>query len=75
MDVRSHEAKRRPRADELLVRSIIESAGSRGASHEDFVQAGLARDYIRALQQLADEGGLRIRTDFTSGQVRWARLA
>lgn len=61
--------------DEELVRAIIESAGPRGASHEDFVEAGLARDYITVLRQLAEDGELRLRTDFTSGQVRWTRVA
>ena len=50
---------------------ILNAAGPRGASHEDFVEAGLARDYIASLRQLVDEG-LRIRTDFTTGQPRWS---
>ena len=54
------------------VRAVLEAAGSRGASHEDFVQAGLARAYVAALTQLVDEDGLRIRTDFTTGTVRWS---
>ena len=55
-----------------LVRSILEAAGPRGASHEDFVEAGLARNYIGTLRQLVDAEGLEIRTDFTTGQARWA---
>jgi hypothetical protein len=58
--------------DEQLVREILEAAGGRGASHEDFVEAGLARDYIATLRRLVDIGGLEIRTDFTTGQARWA---
>jgi hypothetical protein len=58
-----------------LVREILEAAGSRGASHEDFVEAGLARDYIGTLRQLVDSEGLEIRTDFTTGQARWALVA
>ena len=59
------------RSDEQLVREILVAAGSRGASHEDFVEAGLARDYIATLRRLVDTEGLRIRTDFTTGQARW----
>jgi hypothetical protein len=57
--------------DEQLVREILQSAGARGASHEDFVEAGLARDYIATLRRLVDVEGLEIRTDFTTGQARW----
>lgn len=58
--------------DEQLVREILEAAGPRGASHEDFVEAGLARDYIATLRHLVDAEGMEIRTDFTTGQARWA---
>jgi hypothetical protein len=58
--------------DEDLVLAILESSGARGASHEDFVEAGLATGYIVALRRLVDERGLGIRTDFTTGQPRWA---
>jgi hypothetical protein len=58
--------------DRQLVRAVLEAAGPRGASHEDFVEAGLARDYIATLRGLVDADGLEIRTDFTSGQARWA---
>jgi hypothetical protein len=58
--------------DEQLVREILEAAGPRGASHEDFVEAGLARDYIGTLRHMVDAEGLVIRTDFTTGQARWA---
>lgn len=61
--------------DDDLVREILEAAGPRGASHEDFVEAGLARDYIATLRRLVDVGGLQIRTDFTTGQARWALVA
>jgi hypothetical protein len=60
------------RTDEQLVREILEAAGPRGASHEDFVEAGLARDYIATLRRLVDRRGLQVRTDFTTGQARWA---
>jgi hypothetical protein len=59
-------------SDEQLVREILEAAGPRGASHEDFVEAGLARDYIGTLRHLVDDEGLEVRTDFTTGQARWA---
>jgi hypothetical protein len=58
--------------EKQLVKEVLESAGARGASHEDFVEAGLARDYIATLRHLVDAEGLRIRTDFTTGQARWA---
>jgi hypothetical protein len=60
------------RTDEELVRGILQAAGPRGASHEDFVEAGLARDYIGTLRHLVGDHGLRIRVDFTTGQARWA---
>jgi hypothetical protein len=63
------------RTDEELVRGILQAAGPRGASHEDFVEAGLARDYIGTLRHLVDDHGLRIRVDFTTGQARWALVA
>jgi hypothetical protein len=59
-------------SDEQIVRRILEAAGPRGASHEDFVEAGLARDYIATLRRLVDVQGVEIRTDFTTGQARWA---
>jgi hypothetical protein len=59
-------------SDHALVRHVLEQAGARGASHEDFVEAGLARDYITTLRALVDRDGLDIRTDFTTGQARWA---
>lgn len=58
--------------EQQLVREILEAAGPRGASHEDFVEAGLARDYIAILRHFVDTEGFEIRTDFTSGQARWA---
>ena len=54
------------------VRAVLEAAGSRGASHDDFVEAGLARCYVSALTQLVDEEGVQIRTDFATGIVRWS---
>ena len=50
---------------------VLNAAGPRGASHEDFVEAGLARDYVASLRELVDEHGIEIRTDFTTGQARW----
>lgn len=58
--------------DRDQVRSVLEAAGPRGASHEDFVEAGLARSYVAALTELVDTEGLQIRTDFTTGTVRWS---
>ena len=53
------------------VREILLGAGERGASHEDFVEAGLAASYIAALQALVGRDGLEVRTDFTTGSARW----
>ena len=55
-----------------LVLHVLLAAGPRGASHEDFVEAGLGTGYIGQLRRLVDEDGLQIRTDFTTGQPRWA---
>jgi hypothetical protein len=63
------------RTDDEMVRDILSAAGARGASHEDFVEAGLARDYIGTLRQLVADEGLEIRTDFTTGQARWALVS
>jgi hypothetical protein len=54
------------------VLAVLEAAGPRGASHEDFVEAGLARDYVSALVRLATEDGLTIKADFTTGLTRWS---
>jgi hypothetical protein len=58
--------------DQAQVRAVLEAAGARGASHEDFVEAGLARGYIAALRRLVDDEGFEIRVDFTTGTPRWA---
>jgi hypothetical protein len=58
--------------EDELVLAILESAGRRGASHEDFVEAGLARSYVTALRRLVDERGVDIRIDFATGAARWA---
>jgi hypothetical protein len=58
--------------DQAQVRAVLEAAGPRGASHEDFVEAGLARGYIAALRRLVDDEGLLIDTDFTTGAARWS---
>lgn len=59
-------------SDLAHVRAILQAAGPRGASHEDFVEAGLARTYIGVLRSLVDYEGLDIRVDFTTGATRWA---
>ena len=58
--------------DDELVLAVLQNAGPRGASHEDFVEAGLARDYVGGLRRLVDERGLDIRIDFATGATRWA---
>jgi len=58
--------------EDQLVLDVLENAGARGASHEDFVEAGLAGGYIAILRRMVDEDGLELRTDFTTGQARWA---
>lgn len=59
-------------SDHQVVLAVLEAAGARGASHEDFVEAGLGTGYIDALRGLVEQDGLEIRTDFTTGQPRWA---
>jgi hypothetical protein len=59
------------REDEMVL-AVLEGAGARGASHEDFVEAGLARDYVAGLRRLVDERGLDIAVDFATGTARWA---
>jgi hypothetical protein len=61
--------------DVELVLAVLEAAGARGASHEDFVEAGLARGYVAALRHLVDEAGIEIRIDFTTGVARWSMQA
>ncbi|HET7738147.1 MAG TPA: hypothetical protein VFK32_06195 [Tepidiformaceae bacterium] len=56
------------------VRTLLATAGPRGASHEDFVEAGLAPGYIDALRRLAGDG-LDIQTDFTTGTPRWTLVS
>lgn len=51
---------------------VLTKAGPRGASHEDFVEAGLGTGYVSELRQLVDERGFAIRVDFTTGSARWA---
>ena len=58
--------------EEQQVLDVLATAGRRGASHEDFVEAGLAGGYIAILHRMVDEDGLQLRTDFTTGQARWA---
>ena len=61
--------------EEQLVLDVLANAGSRGASHEDFVEAGLAGEYVAVIRRLVDDEALTIRTDFTTGQLRWAMVA
>jgi hypothetical protein len=58
--------------EERLVLGVLAAAGARGASHEDFVEAGLAGEYVVVIRRLVDQDGLTVRTDFTTGQLRWA---
>jgi hypothetical protein len=58
--------------DQARVRAVLGAAGARGASHEDFVEAGLARGYIAALRRLVDDEGLAIHVDFTTGTPRYS---
>ncbi|MEA2425616.1 MAG: hypothetical protein QOH13_2026 [Thermoleophilaceae bacterium] len=58
--------------DRSQVRAVLEAAGARGASHEDFVEAGLARGYIAALRHLVDVECREIGVDFTTGAARWS---
>jgi hypothetical protein len=61
--------------DHSQVRAVLDASGPRGASHEDFVEAGLARGYIAALRHMVDAEGHDIRVDFTTGTARWSLTA
>jgi hypothetical protein len=54
------------------VRRILNDAGQRGASHEDFVEAGIAPGYIAVMRQMVDEDRLDLRVDFSTGAARWS---
>jgi hypothetical protein len=58
--------------EEQSVLDVLAAAGPRGASHEQFVEAGLAPGYIAVLRRLVDERGIQVKVDFTSGAARWA---
>ena len=60
------------RHDREQVRALLEAAGTRGVSHEDFVEAGLARGYIAALHDLVAVESLEVGVDFTTGAPRWS---
>lgn len=51
---------------------VLDQAGPRGASHEDFVEAGIAPGYIAVMRRMVDESRLDLRVDFTTGTARWA---
>jgi hypothetical protein len=57
--------------EDRLVLAVLEAAGPRGASHEDFVEAGLARGYVAGLRRLVDDRGVAIDVGFTTGAARW----
>lgn len=57
--------------EDIVVR-VLDQAGSRGASHEDFVEAGIAPGYIAVMRRMVDESRLDLRVDFTTGTARWA---
>jgi hypothetical protein len=59
-------------SQEQAVLDVLSSAGPRGASHEQFVEAGLAPGYIAILRRLVDRRGIQVKVDFTSGTARWA---
>jgi hypothetical protein len=57
--------------EDIVVR-VLQDAGPRGASHEDFTEAGVAPGYIAVLRRMVDESRLDLRVDFTTGAARWA---
>jgi hypothetical protein len=57
-------------SDEERVFAVLAAAGPRGASHEDFVEAGLARGYAPGLERLASNGA-EIAISFATGTPRW----
>jgi hypothetical protein len=62
----------RTEGQEDIVVRVLEGAGPRGASHEDFTEAGIAPGYIAVLRRMVDESRLDLRVDFTTGAARWA---
>lgn len=57
--------------DDQHVLAVLRASGGRGASHEDFVEAGLGPRYIAAMRRLVDTQGCDVTVDFTTGATRW----
>ena len=53
------------------VLALLSEAGDRGLTHEQFVEAGLARDYIPQLRGLVDDDGCVVDVAFAPGGARW----
>lgn len=61
--------------DDQQVLAVLRASGRRGASHEDFLEAGLAPRYIAAMRRLVDEQGCGVTVDFATGAARWVLTA
>ena len=57
--------------DDHHVLAVLRASGGRGASHEDFLEAGLGPRYIAAMRRLVDAQGCDVSVDFTTGAARW----
>ena len=57
--------------DDHHVLTVLRASGRRGASHEDFLEAGLGPRYIAAMRRLVDAQGCDVSVDFTTGAARW----
>lgn len=57
--------------DDDHVLAVLRASGGRGASHEDFLEAGLGPRYVAAMRRLVDDHGCEVTVDFTTGAARW----
>ena len=57
--------------DDHHVLAVLRASGRRGASHEDFLEAGLGPRYIAAMRRLVDAQGCDVSVEFTTGAARW----
>jgi hypothetical protein len=61
--------------DDAQVLAVLRASGPRGASHEDFVEAGLAPRYVASMRRLVDLQGCGVSVEFTTGAARWVLTA
>lgn len=61
--------------DDHQVLAVLRASGGRGASHEDFVEAGLAPRYAVSMRRLVEDQGCGVTVGFTTGAARWVLTA